>query len=330
MVERGVASVGLCAVLAVCFACAPDIVPTTPIETEQVHFAVFHPAWNPRSVTAIGDSLVSVSVIVDTDGPAISVISVFEGAVTPLGEFRWVDVSPAKRVFWARPVAPWPKSVLVFAHDDQRNAVVLDFSADANPGVLWQGSCGMHAEMVYDSGRDSLVVLDHRTLTTIGSDGRAEKSELEVAISQPAPFGEGFLAKAGDGFALVEDGVLLSQESMNRRNRVLQVSAAGDSAILVSARWVSDQECVEVLSGGPGSRRCQYGRLPDGVWRVRSYGGSAVLWDLDRRHILQVDCGGFRALQWDSSVVEGMVWATAGDDGLIISDKDGYAVLTSL
>lgn len=322
-------TIAILAVLTVCVACAPDILSTTPVETQQVHYAISHPAWNPRSVTSIGGSLISVAVISGRDGPTISVISVFEGSVTLHGEFSWAVVSPAKRVFYSTPIAPWSSdSVLVFAHDDQRSATLLEFSLGKSPGIVWHGSCGMNAEMVFDSGRDSLVVVDDRTLTTIGSDWKAEESELDVAISQPVPFGDGIIAKAGDGLAFLSAGVLQSGSSTSRRNRVRQVAAAGARVVVLTAHWIGDQECLEVLSSGPGSQRCQYGRLPEAVWRVRSFRDSAVLWDVDRGHVLLVDCSGLRDLQWDSSVLEGMVWATAGDDGLVLSDDSGYLVLT--
>ena len=328
MVDRIFVSFVFCTIMGGCLACAPGFLPTRPVETEQVRYDVSHPAWNSRSVTFIGTSLISVACLQGRDGPRISVISVLKGAVTPLGEYSWGEFSPAQRVFFSRPVAPWFDSVLVFAHDDQRNGVVLAFSVGADPSVLWRGSCGMRAEMVYDAGRDSLVVVDHRTLTTIESNSKVEEAQLEFSISRPISFDGGILARAGDGLVLVKGGVPVSQDSKYRRNRVLQVSRAGANAVLMTAHWLDDQKCVEVLSGGPRSRRCQYGRLPEGSWRVRPYRDSAVLWDLDGDQVFLLDCSGFCALQWDVSVSDGMVWATAGNHGLILADDRGYVVLS--
>ena len=315
-------------VLTACVACTPRILPTTPVLTRQLHFGVSHPAWNPRSVTTVRDSLVSVAVLPGHDGPKISLISVFEGSVSGLGEFAWAGVSSARKVFYSSPSASWSsESILIFAHDVDRRAAVLEFSPGKSPAIVWRGFCGMNADMILDAGRDSLVLVDHRTLTTIDSDWSAEESELEFEVSRPVPFGLGFIAKYGDGIGYFFRGDLQSKSLSFHQSRVRQVAAAGAETVVLTAHWKGDRTCLEILNGVPGSRRCEYGRLPEAAWRVRSGQKVAVLWDVDGGHIFLVDCTGVRDLRWDTTTLNGMVWATTCDEGLVVSHSKGYVVL---
>jgi hypothetical protein len=312
-----------------CLGCTPGFLDLDTVDVKQTDHVVTHPMWNPRSVAEIDGILYSAQIFTDMGSPRVSLVQVDASKVTELGSFQWDEASNADRIFVSFPVNPWSEGIYLFAHDDQRNALILRFSRSDPPKAFWRGSAGINADMIYDPAEYTLVVLDYQTIIRVNQTAVVSSMETVLPVSQPAVFSQDILVRADERPLLIRKNEFLSGSSFLPHNRLRQVAAAEETAALITTNWFSEDQCIEVLESGSTGSRCTYARLPQGAWRIRRSGSHPVLWEVDRHRIFVLGCDDQKELMWKSPV-SGMVWVCPSESpgSVIVAYESGYSVLS--
>lgn len=320
----------LSAITALAVACSPGEMALVDRVVSQSDFSVADSEWNKRACYLWNGAIYTVSVSSEGSDCSIVLFQALEGKLQQVAAYSWVRANPSNRVFFSGPIRAWDDAFYVLVHDSNREAVVIRLPLEGVSTVLWNGSAGITAQLVFSSTQNRLLLFDHALVVFLDEYG-AESGRKNLGEGPVLP-----AVISDQAFVGIENRLisLASNENLRSKywmkNAIRQITGFNGHGVLITQRRFSDVEDLELVSLGKNETEWSRFSLTAGVWRLRPTGNCAAVWEVDTGEIIITDGSEFSRLSWHPPN-ESMYWVAVGDscERFVVATDTGYSILAS-